>query len=120
MVGIDHDDRVVGDPAGFEMTQRATDFIIEMCDAAVIKIDDLIKIEFFLRRALDGMIANGSVNLASRTSTHRHTLCPVSACTTATRMRRVDAWWNRRHSEERSAPAANREVIGANDVRSAS
>ena len=52
VVGIDHDDRVVGEPAGVEVTQHAADFIVELRDAAVIEIDDLIEVEFFLRRAL--------------------------------------------------------------------
>ena len=52
VIGIDHNDRVAGDPTAFEVAQRAADFIIEMGDATVIKINDLIKVEFFLRRTL--------------------------------------------------------------------
>ena len=43
---------LLGEPAGFEVMQHSADFIIELRDAAVVQIDDLIEVELLPRRAL--------------------------------------------------------------------
>ena len=104
MVRIDDDDRVARPAARLEMAQRPADLVIELCDAAVVEVDDLIEVEFFARRALptDDLEGVGQ-------SRHRELGFTVivrgrqNACTTATPTQTADASSSRRRSARTAA-----------------